>query len=56
MNCFISNLYRAGKGRIVLMAIVLTSLAALSANSLPEMTGWPRIHRMKMEDEMEEIR
>ena len=44
MNCFISNLYRAGKGRIVLVAMVLTSLASLSANSLPETTGWPRIH------------
>ena len=44
MNFFISNLYRATKGRIVLVAMVVASLAELSADSLPEMAGWPGIH------------
>ena len=35
------------------VAIVVASLAALSARSLPGMAEWSRIHRMKMEDDME---
>ena len=31
-------------GRIVLVAIVVASLAAFSASSLPEMSEWPGIH------------
>ena len=38
----------------MLVAMVVASLAALSADSLPEMAGWPRIQ--KMEDSMEEVR
>ena len=36
--------------------MVVASLAALSADSLTEMAGWPGIHWMKMKDEMEEVR
>lgn len=39
-------------GRIVLVAKVVDSLAALSANSLPRMTEWLGIHWMEMEDKM----
>ena len=35
--------------------MVVASLAALSARSLPGMAGWPGIHGMKMEDNMELI-
>ena len=35
------------------VAVVVASLAALSARSLPGMAEWPGIHWMKMEDEME---
>ena len=40
-------------GRIVLVAMVVASLAALSARSLPGIEEWPEIHWIKMEDEME---
>ena len=40
-------------GRIVFVAMVVASLAALSARSLPGIKEWPRIHWIKMEDEME---
>ena len=40
-------------GRIVFVAMVIASLAALSARSLPGMEEWPAIHRMKIEDNME---
>ena len=40
-------------GRIVSVAMVVASLGALSATSLPGMAGWPGIHWMKMEDDME---
>ena len=40
-------------GRIVFVAIVVASLAALFARSLPGMEEWPGIHLMKMEDDME---
>ena len=33
--------------------MVVASLAALSARSLPGMEEWPGIHWMKMEDDME---
>ena len=33
--------------------MVVASLAALSARSLPGMAEWPRIHWMEMEDDME---
>ena len=35
------------------MAMVVVSLAAVSARSLPGMAEWLGIHWMKMEDEME---
>ena len=40
-------------GRIVSVVIVVASLAALLARSLPEMAEWPGIHWMKMEEDME---
>ena len=40
-------------GRIVSESMVVASLAALSAISLPGMAEWPGIHWMRMEDEME---
>ena len=40
-------------GRIVLVAMVVASLAVLSASSLPWMAEWPGIHWMKMNEEME---
>ena len=40
-------------GRIVFVVMVVVSLAALSARSLPGMEEWPGIHWMKMEDDME---
>ena len=40
-------------GRIVFVAMVVASLAALSARSLPGMEEWPGIHWMKMKDNME---
>ena len=40
-------------GKIVSMAMVVASLAALSTRSLPGMVEWPEIHQMKMEDDME---
>ena len=40
-------------GRIVFVAMVVASLAALSARSLPGIEEWPGIHWIKMEDEME---
>ena len=40
-------------GRIVLEAMLVVCLAALSTKSLPGMTESPRNHWMKMEDEME---
>ena len=42
-------------GKIVLVAMVVASLADLSANSMPGMAEWPGLHWMKMEDEMELI-
>ena len=42
-------------GRMVSVAMVVASLAALSARSLPEMAEWPGIHWMKTEDKMELI-
>ena len=38
--------------RIVFVAMVVASLAALSARSVPGMEEWPGIHWMKMEDNM----
>ena len=35
------------------VAIVVASLAALSARSLPGMAEWPGIHWIRIEDEME---
>ena len=35
------------------VAIVVASLTALSARSLPGMTEWSGFHGMKMEDDME---
>ena len=35
------------------VAMVVASLAALSAKSLPGMEEWPGIHWIKIEDEME---
>ena len=40
-------------GRIVSVLMVVVSLAALSARSLPGMEEWPGIHWIKIEDEME---
>ena len=40
-------------GRIVSVAMVVASLVALSAKSLPGMEEWPGIHWIKIEDEME---
>ena len=40
-------------GTIVLVAMVVASLAVLSASSLPWMAEWPGIHWMKMNEEME---
>ena len=40
-------------GRIVSVAMVVASLADLSARSLPGMSEWPGIHWMKMEDDTE---
>ena len=40
-------------GRIVSVTMVVASLGTLSARSLPGMAGWPGIHWMKMEDDME---
>ena len=39
-------------GRIVSVAIVMASLAALLGRTLPEMAEWPGIHWMMMKDEM----
>ena len=38
---------------MVLMAMLVTSLAALLARSLPGMAEWPGIHWIKMEDKTE---
>ena len=35
------------------VAMVVASLAALSARSLPGIAEWPGIHWIKIEDEME---
>ena len=35
------------------VAIVVASLAALSARSLPRIAKWPGIHWIRIEDEME---
>ena len=40
-------------GRIVLVAMVVATLTALSGSSLPGMTEWPGIHWINMEEEME---
>ena len=40
-------------GRVVSVAMMVASLAALSARSLPRMEEWPGIHWIKIEDEME---
>ena len=40
-------------GRIVFVAMVVASLAALSTRSLPGIEEWPGIHWMNMEDDME---
>ena len=40
-------------GRIMSVAMVVASLTALSAKSLPGMAEWPGIHGMKMGDNME---
>ena len=40
-------------GRIVSVAMVVASLAALLARSLRGMAEWPGIHWMKIEDNME---
>ena len=40
-------------GRIVLVAMVVATLAALLGSSLPGMTDWPGIHWINMEEEME---
>ena len=40
-------------GRMVLVAMLVTSLAAFLAGSLPGMAEWPGIHWIKMEDKME---
>ena len=40
-------------GRIVSVAMVVASLTALSAKSLPGMAEWPGIHGMKMGDNVE---
>ena len=40
-------------GRIVSVAMVVASLAALSARSLSGMAEWPGIYWMKMDDQME---
>ena len=39
--------------RIVFVAMVVASLVALSARSLPGMEEWPGIHWTNMEDDME---
>ena len=40
-------------GRIVFVAMVVASLAALSTRSLPGIEEWPGIHWTNMEDDME---
>ena len=40
-------------GGILSVAMVVASLAALSARSLPGIAEWPGIHWTKIEDEME---
>ena len=40
-------------GRMVSVAMVVVSLAAMSTRSLPGTAEWPGIHWMKMDDEME---
>ena len=40
-------------GRVVSVAMMVASLAALSARSLPGIEEWPGIHWIKIEDEME---
>ena len=40
-------------GRMVSVAMVAASLAALSARSLPGTAEWPGIHWMKIEDDIE---
>ena len=40
-------------GRMVSVAMVAASLAALSARSLPGAAEWPGIHWMKIEDDIE---
>ena len=42
-------------GRMVSVAMVAASLAALSARSLPGTAEWPGIHWMKIEDDIELI-
>ena len=40
-------------GRVASVVMRVTSLAALSARSLPGIDEWPGIHWIKIEDEME---
>ena len=40
-------------GRVVSVAMMVASLVALSARSLPGVEEWPGIHWIKIEDEME---
>ena len=40
-------------GRMVSVAMVAASLAALSARSLPGTAEWPGIHWMKIENDIE---
>ena len=40
-------------GRMVLVEMVVASLVAMSASSLPGKSEWPVIHWMKMEEKME---
>ena len=40
-------------GRFVFVAMLVASLAALSARSLPGMEEWPDTHWTNMEDDME---
>ena len=40
-------------GRILSVAMLVASLAAVSARSLPGMAEWPGIHWIKIEDEMD---
>ena len=40
-------------GRVVSVAMMVASLAALSARSLPGIEEWRGIHWIKIEDEME---